>query len=208
MALFSTALTAVLRTLVTQHHTVYPSLPPQGVYFEALVERAFLLTRRPFVPIEPGTPNAPAHDLISEDQRISLKTETGTGTKIDRISITKLCTTEKDPWEAEALRAHALAHLARYDHMLMLRAVWDKPIIHYQAIDIPIRLLLKIKGVPLDFVGKQRSRRSIGGDAIVKGKTAFHVHFDGSDGKCQIRGLRVDLCRMIDKWDYHIPGNP
>jgi hypothetical protein len=138
MAIFSKDLITAIKTLIYQHHTVYPHLPPQGIYFESLVERAFRITGKPFTPIEPSTPNIPAHDLMIEDQRISIKTETGAGTKKGRISITKLCTTEKDPWEAESLRKHVLTHLRRYDHLLMLRAVWEGSVIHYQAVDIPL----------------------------------------------------------------------
>src|SRR5437870_13685775 len=60
---FSHNLVQAIRTLIYQHHTVYPHLPPQGIYFESLVERAFRITGKPFTPIEPSTPNMPAHDL-------------------------------------------------------------------------------------------------------------------------------------------------
>jgi hypothetical protein len=206
--IFTKDIITAIRTLVYQHHTVYPALPPQGIYFESLVERAFRITGKPFAVIEPGTPNSPSHDLMSEGQRISIKTETGASTKKDRISITKLCTTEKDQWEAEALRNHVLHHLRRYEHMLMLRAVWEGTVIHYQAVDIPIALLQRIKKVHLAVTGNRKGRKSIAGDAILHKKIAFHVHFDGSDGKCQIRNLRVDLCTMIDQWDYQVTGNP
>jgi len=208
VSIFSKDLITAIKTLIYQHHTVYPHLPPQGIYFESLVERAFRITGKPFTPIEPSTPNLPAHDLMIEGQRISIKTETGAGTKKDRISITKVCTTEKDPWEAESLRKHVLIHLRRYDHLLMLRAVWEGSVIHYQAIDIPLTILRKIDKIVLTQVGKRAGRRSIGGDAIIHDQIAFHVHFDGADGKCQIRGLRIDFCKMLAEWDYQIPSNP
>ncbi len=202
---FSRNLIEAIKTMVYQHHTVYPTLPPQGIYFEALVERAFRTTRQPFTPVEPSTPNSPMHDLMIRGQRISIKTETGKGTRPDRISITKLCTTERDPWEAESLRRHVVNHLGRYDHMLMLRAIWEDDVIQYQAVDIPLKILREVSGVVLTSVGKRKGRRSIGGDFLVRSKKAFHVHFDGSDGKCQIRDLRLDLCRMLGSWDYQIP---
>jgi len=101
-----------------------------------------------------------------------------------------------------------LTHLRRYDHLLMLRAVWEGSIIHYQAIDIPLTILRKIDKTVLTQVGKRTGRRSIGGDAIIGDQIAFHVHFDGADGKCQVRGLRVNLCKMLAEWDYQIPSNP
>ena len=122
--LFEGALALTIENLVRQHHTIYPWLPPQGIYFEALAHRAFSLCGIPGVQIAQTSPNQPEHDLIVGGARISLKTETGKGTKPERISITKLCTTERDPWESGVLVARVMAHLARYDRLLMLRALW------------------------------------------------------------------------------------
>ena len=113
-----------IETLVTQHHTIYPWIPPQGIYFESLVYRAFHLSGSPGLRIVQPVPNAPQYDLMVGDERVSLKTETGKGTKATLINITKLCTTERDPWEPEALVVHVMDHLSRYDRILMLRAVW------------------------------------------------------------------------------------
>jgi hypothetical protein len=41
--LFTDAFVASLRSLIEAHHSVYPKLPPQGIFFESLVERAFRL---------------------------------------------------------------------------------------------------------------------------------------------------------------------
>ncbi len=79
------------------HHYMYPHDPPQGIYFEALVEKAFKQIRRPFAPVEPTARNQPKHDLLVDNTKISLKTETGRGTKPNDIHITKLCTTEREP---------------------------------------------------------------------------------------------------------------
>jgi hypothetical protein len=68
--IFSKDLLASIKMLVYQHHTVYPQLPPQGIYFESLVERAFRITGKPFTAIEPSTPNAPAHDLMIDGHRL------------------------------------------------------------------------------------------------------------------------------------------
>jgi hypothetical protein len=127
-----------LRTLVNIHHSIYPRIPPQGIYFEALVEEAFTKVKKPFTPIKGTARNQPTHDLLVDRARISLKTETGAGTRADQISITKLCTTEKEPWTAETLVFRVLEHLARYDVILMLRAVWRLPLLHYQLLEIPV----------------------------------------------------------------------
>ncbi len=97
----------------------------------SLVENAFRRIKRPFTVIETGGRNQPRHDLLVEDYKLSIKTETGYGTSVTHITITKLCTTEREPWAAEALVERVMEHLARYDLVVMLRAVWKRPLIHY-----------------------------------------------------------------------------
>lgn len=120
------------------------------------------------------------------------------------ISITKLCTTETGEWVSNALIEHALAHLSRYEGILMLRAVWRGDNIDYQLVDVPIALLQKIRACEVVPVGRRKGRRSLGFDVVEKGETLFHVHFDGADGKCQIWGLKVDRCIMLMEWKQEI----
>jgi hypothetical protein len=193
-----------LRSFINVHHSIYPQLPPQGIYFEALVETAFKAIKKPFTLIQRTARNQPGHDLLVEDKRLSLKTETGTGTDAELISITKLCTTEREPWTADVLIERALGHLARYDIILMLRAVWEPPLIHYQLLEIPIETLALIRTAELRPVGRRTGRQSLGADVYRAADTLFHVHFDGSDGKCQIRNLHVRHCVMLLEWDLRV----
>ena len=197
---FITALTIWIQT----HHSVYPRLPPQGIYFESLVERAFLHSgwARDLVVLE--NPNSPRADIKIGDTRLSLKTETGRVTRRDSIGITKLCTTETGDWTSSALIAHAVGHLARYEGILMLRAIWGKGQIDYQLIDIPISLLMMMRTGQAVDVGRRVGRRSLGFDVTESGTVLFHIHFDGADGKCQVRGLRVDRCLMLATWQQPI----
>ena len=204
-SIFSAHFLDALQSLINQHHLLYPHIPPQGIFFESLVERAFKNTSVPFERIEATERNAPKHDLVVGKSRISVKSETGKGTKRNSIHITKLCTTEKNPWEAGALKRHVLDHLSRYDLMLSLRAVWKEPVIEYQLVEIPIALLKRIDGVVLAQVGKARPRRSLAAEIMDEdGDSLFRVYFDGTDGKCQIQKLRVGACKMLMKWDHHI----
>ena len=202
--LFSHEFLITLRSLVGVHHSIYPRIPPHGIYFECLVEQAFKQVRIPFTRVEPSTPNSPKHDLIVGEDRISLKTETGKGTRRDSISITKLCTTEREPWDAETLVENALSHLSRYEHMLMLRAVWDDPVIHYHLVDVPIVLLRRISETEIQRVGRRKGRRSMAGDVFDDSGKVFHVHFDGADGKCQIQRLQLRCCNVLLEWDLQL----
>jgi hypothetical protein len=79
-----------LRSLIEVHHSAYPHTPPQGIFFERLVERAFRQSGWPEVQVVLSAPNSPRHDLLVGSTRISLKTETGAGTNPELITITKL----------------------------------------------------------------------------------------------------------------------
>lgn len=79
-----------VRALVNIHHSIYARIPPQGIYFEALVQEAFRKIKKPFTVVEGTARNVPSHDLLVENSRLSLKTETGAGTDPDLINITKL----------------------------------------------------------------------------------------------------------------------
>lgn len=193
-----------IRALVNVHHSIYPQLPPQGNYFEALVEEAFRWIKKPFTPVGRTGGNLAGPDLIVEDCKVSLKTETGLGTHPELVSITKLCTTERDPWEAKSLIERALAHLSKYDMILMLRAIWARPLIHYQLLEIPVDTLKTIGSAALQPVGRRATRRSLGADVGRRGRKLFHVHFDGSDGKCQIGRLHIRDCVMLLEWDVAV----
>src|SRR5437762_58180 len=174
--IFTEGFLIAIQAMIGVHHSIYPTVPPQGIYFEALVERAFKRIKKPFTVVEAGGRNQPRHDLLVENHRISLKTETGAVTHRDRITITKLCTTEREPWDAPTLVGRVLEHLSRYDIILMLRAIWEEPLIHYQLLEIPVENLRLIEGAEFVPVGKRQ--RSLGADVIQNNETLFHVHFD------------------------------
>src|SRR5262249_31718672 len=153
-ALFTGEFLATLRSLIGLHHSLYPRIPPQGVFFESLVEQAFKRIGWPVDQVTLTTPNSPQHDLKVGTIKLSLKTETGTGTNPEQINITKLCTTETGEWESVSLIRHVLTHLARYDLLLMLRAIWRPSAVHYQLLDIPLELLGRMSSVTILPVGR------------------------------------------------------
>ena len=195
-----------VQSLITQHHTVYRRLPPQGVYFEALMERAFDLCGAPGQIIDPTRVNAPSYDVLVGTERLSLKTETGRGTNPTLIKITKLCTTEREPWTSEVLITRVLEHLSRYDRMLMLRAIWgqEQAFFRYQFVEVPLSLLRLISTVTLALVGKARERRSLAGNVRDNEGVAFRVSFDGADGKCVISGLPIMRCSVLRQWEQRV----
>ena len=184
------------------HHSIYPKLPPRDIYFEYLVEQAFLRVGWPKEQIVLTTPNSPQHDMRVGDIRLSLKTETGVKTKRHSITITKLCTTETGTWDSPSLIRHSLEHLARYDAILMLRAIRKTGGLHYQLLDIPMKTLKLIESATVLPVGKRKGRQSLSGRITLPGTEAeFRLQFDGADGKCQVHNLPVDICQMLLEWD-------
>jgi len=202
--IFTDQVLSAIQSLIERHHTIYPRLPPQGLFFEAIVEQAFRLAGWPDREIIRTTPNSPQHDLSIGGIRLSIKSETGKATKASKIAITKLCTTETGNWDASSLVARAIAHINRCDRMLMLRAIWKESAFEYQLAEIPLSLLSRMNGAELCEVGRRHGRRSFAGDVISEGQKLFRVHFDGADGKCQIHRLPVDLCLMLRRWQQPI----
>jgi hypothetical protein len=198
--LFTHQFLITLKSLVETHHSLYP-YPPQGIFFESLVQRAFIRSDWSVSQVILTTANAPKHDLLVGNSKVSLKTETGQGTKLNQINITKLCTTETGPWDSDALIQHALNHLTRYDYMLMLRAVWQTGSIHYQLVEIPLDILKFVAQVTVLPVGKRAGRKSMAADVYKLDEKIFRVHFDGADGKCQIHRLRIEHCQVLLEWD-------
>jgi hypothetical protein len=202
--LFGETFLANVQTLVQRHHTIYPRLPPQGMFFEAIVEQAFRLSGWEMSEIVPTTPNSPWHDLLIGGMRLSIKTETGKATRKTKINITKLCTTEAGEWPPEALVGHAVAHIDRHDRMLMLRSIWKPGAFDYQLVEIPLDLLKLMRNAQFSSVGVRKGRRSVGGNITHDGERVFHVHFDGADGKCQIHRLLTRYCTMLREWNQPI----
>jgi hypothetical protein len=199
--IFTPDFIVTLRGLIGIHQSMYPQTPPQGIYFEALVEEAFRRIKRPVTIIEAGGRNQPRHDLLVGKTRLSLKTETGNNTKPEQVTITKLCTTEREPWEPRILLKRVTDHLSRYDVVLMFRAVWQPDVIHYQLVEIPVGKLRLIGKVTLEPVGHRKGRQSLGSDVTEQGEKIFRVHFDASDGKCSVRGLGIEHCVLLEAWD-------
>jgi hypothetical protein len=202
--IFNQQFLITLEGLVKMHHSIYHDVPPQGIYFERLTKEAFRRSSIPFTDVKATTRNAPRADIIVGGIKLSLKTETGEGTKANSITITKLCTTEKGPWEAGPLIAHALSHLSRYDYILMLRAIWERPVIHYQLIDIPITILQRIEGAELTTVERRKGKQSLAADIFDDDKKVFRLLFDAADGKCTVRNLLVSECQILTTFDVQI----
>jgi hypothetical protein len=201
--LFNPQFLMTLKSLIDLHHSIYPH-PPQGVFFESLVAQAFKRSGWSADQVILSTTNSPQHDLLVGTAKISLKTETGAGTRANLINITKLCTTETGLWDSTYLIGHALKHVSRYDHLLMLRAIWQQGLIRYQLLEIPLDVLKLMAHITVLPVGERSGRKSMASDVFDGNEKVFRVHFDGADGKCQIHRLSLSRCQILLEWDQPI----
>ena len=62
-SIFDTSFLTFLKTFVDVHHSIYPTVPLQGIYFEALVERTFRAIHKPLTLIKTGVVNQPRYDI-------------------------------------------------------------------------------------------------------------------------------------------------
>jgi hypothetical protein len=59
-----------LNASVDLHHHLYPAVPPQGIYFESLVERTFREINKPMTVVKVGGTTQPRYDILFEGHRI------------------------------------------------------------------------------------------------------------------------------------------
>ncbi len=102
------------------------------------------------------------------------------------------------------LLRRAMDHLARYNMILMFRAVWEAQALRYQLVEIPVEILRRLKAVRLETVGRRRGRQSLAADVTRQGERVFRVHFDASDGKCSVRNLGIQHGVMLEEWEVRL----
>ena len=196
--LFTTRFVGAIHTLVERHHSIYPRIPPQGIFFESLVERAFLAVGWPRNQVIPTAPNSPSHDLTVGAAKIAVKTGNRAGHEADSYQHHEAL------YDRNRRMGLGSAYPPRVEPFGTVRPHSDAPPCyryHYQLLEIPLDLLRRIDGLTAQKVGTREGRRSLGMDVLGEGGVLFHVHFDGADGKCQIQRLRVENCRMLLEWD-------
>ena len=72
-SLFSASFLTHLEDLITLHHSIYPHIPPQGIFFESLVAQAFRKSNWPTAQVILSKANTPQHDLLVGASKIWLR---------------------------------------------------------------------------------------------------------------------------------------
>lgn len=155
----------------------------------------------------------PGHDCTVDDVRISLKTQADQAIKADEIWISKFMELGKGKWgssqkDLTGLRDQFLAHLNRYDRILILRALEKAPDWEYELVEIPKELLQRAGTgkIRIDRDSKQRGakpgRCELRDD---KKRLLFELYFDGgTERKLQVKKLKKSECRVHARWTFTI----
>ncbi|WEF25840.1 hypothetical protein [Paracoccus sp. S3-43] len=98
------------------------------------------------------------HDITIDNARFSLKTEAAAASKEDVIHISKIMELGKGDWTLEDLRDKMLAHMEKYERILVFRYLPKKEgkkdnqvvVAHrYELVEIPKELLMRAKTAQL-----------------------------------------------------------
>lgn len=145
-------------------------------------------------------------DVIVDGTSFSLKTEGAKSMNKNSIVISKLMEARwiRDCQNAEELchaaRERVVAHLQKYDRILVLRAFEDESCFRYVLREVPPELLMKIgQSSPTDFSPRTKngsSRTTV----FENGEKAFSLTLDGSVEKITISGLSTALCKHHASW--------
>lgn len=172
------------------------------------------------------------HDITIDNARFSLKTEAAAGSKEDAIHISKFMELGKGDWTLEDLRDKMLAHMGRYERILVFRYLPQKKskdvvIAHrYELVEIPKELLMRAMTAQLIVCrnstqspkpgygivfSNDESRSLIDEDAFLAARhknifgQALSLYFDGgTERKLQIKHLDKKYCRMHATWSFPV----
>lgn len=149
----------------------------------------------------------PAQDVVISGQNFSCKTEAALGISRVKLTISKLmearwirpCMTGED-FQA-GVRRHVLAHLGKYERMIILRAYRNLPSVDYDLLELPLDLLRRVGDLEASAYGPRGAKS--GGcstEITIDGQRAFTLVLDGSVEKVTIRDLLVRRCIIHASW--------
>lgn len=151
----------------------------------------------------------PGTDAVIDGVEFSLKTEAAAAIHPQRIKISKLM---ESAWTKEYESCaqfldegvpQIVAHLERYERILMLRAfgrLEDTGWVRYDLVEIPRDLLLQVRhSRPEDCTGPS-PKGNIRIAVSYRGRPAYTLLSDGSDQKITISGLETEFCVRHGSW--------
>ena len=196
--------------LVT-HHTLSAE-PFKKEKFEYALEKSLSACGRSVS--RPSSRTSPGLDLTVDGVGWSLETEAAKGIKRDRIHVSKWMELGEGNWgdTDEALRPLAqrfLAHLARYERIIMLRCLTpDNPVEHhYELLELPKGVLATAASGEFQMMQNSKQRPKPGYCRVADARgLMFELYFDGgTERKLHLQKLRRDLCTVHAEWTFQTP---
>ncbi len=150
----------------------------------------------------------PGEDVTVNNQKFSLKTESGSAIKRDEIHISKLmearwireCRTPID-FRNNVLH-RVVEHLSGYERIISLRSFDSgQKRIEYELVEIPRRLLMEIKSLKAsDFSARTTNGSTSARVTNKSGSRVFTLALDGSVEKVTVRSLKISQCIIHGRW--------
>jgi len=161
--------------------------------------------------------NHPGADITINDRRFSLKTQADQNLRVGSINIHKYMELGKGDWtdqeyQLKGLTNQFLRHLENYDKILVLRNIGRpspiSPYWKYELVEIPKRLLLKVKTGNYVMMSDSIQTPKPGYCRVFNTKTKalqFELYFDGgTERKLKINKIDKSLCIVHATWEFII----
>lgn len=149
----------------------------------------------------------PGADVVVNGVPISLKTEAALDIKVDTLHISKFrearfiqqVAGSKEKLVA-LLKEKMLEHLDQYERIITLRAHRSTGSILYELVEIPRDLLRAVGTLSVDDFSPLTTQGGTTARVSWRGKPAFTVRVDGSDGKITLTSIQKSLCTVHVTW--------
>lgn len=153
-------------------------------------------------------------DVLVDGVKYSLKTEASKSIRPGSITISKLMEARwiRECTDSDSIlsfvRANVVAHLRRYDRILILRAFKFEGASYYRyrLVEIPVGLLLRMNDLEANSFKPRTKNGSSRATVYVDKLPAYSVILDGSVEKITINSLAESLCFVHGEWQVPVAG--
>ena len=173
--------------------------------FEHALERTLILNGIPAALADSRTNRG--HDITVNGEKISLKTESASNTKVDFLHISKFMELGKGEWELPLLLQLFLDHMNGYDRIFQFRCLPSPAGKYlYELVEIPKDILLKANNSRLEVMNKSRQNPKPGYGYVtndITGDAMYQLYFDGgTERKLQIKNIDKKYCIKHATWSF------
>lgn len=162
--------------------------------------------------------NFPGADLRVGTERFALKTQADQNIKRDVLTLTKWMELGRGDWtdkidHLKGLTNQFLAHLQKYDRILVLRCLSDSNPFEYQLVEIPKAIFSNSHNATYRFsevkkpIGPEEARPGYGDvyDVTFPTSKLYNFYFDGrGERKLHIQNISISRCLVHARWRFGV----